>query len=99
MLLENGPYPEDTRVRQEAQSLVKTGYRVSVIAPKAADQVWKEVINGVQVYRFPAPLDASGVLGYILEFGYAMVTIFLIAFWVSLRDNFDFITARKHYDI
>jgi glycosyltransferase involved in cell wall biosynthesis len=91
MLLENEPYPQDGRVRQEAQSLVNAGYRVSVIAPKAVDQSWKEVINGIQVYRFPAPPDASGVVGYLLEFGYAMAAIFLIAFWIYLKDNFDII--------
>ena len=33
MLLENGSYPSDSRVRREAMTLVAAGYKVTVISP------------------------------------------------------------------
>ena len=33
MLLENAPFPRDTRVRLEAEALIEAGYGVTVIAP------------------------------------------------------------------
>ena len=54
MLLENEPYPQDNRVRQEARTLAAAGYRVSVICPMEPGQPWREMLDGVRVYRFPA---------------------------------------------
>ena len=94
MLLENNPYPQDSRVRQEARSLAKAGYRVSVIAPRSTDQPWSETIDGVRVFRFPSPPDGNGSVGYLLEYGYAMTAIFALALWVFLRDGFDIVHAH-----
>jgi glycosyltransferase involved in cell wall biosynthesis len=52
MLVENS-YPDDTRVRNEANLLVSAGYRVSVVASRYQQQPTREVIDGVQVYRLP----------------------------------------------
>ena len=43
MLLENNPFPQDVRVRSEAQSLVAAGYRVTVVAPRGKAQPRREV--------------------------------------------------------
>jgi glycosyltransferase involved in cell wall biosynthesis len=52
MLVEN-LYPEDTRVRNEANLLTSAGYRVSVIALRGAGQSFFEFVDGVRVYRVP----------------------------------------------
>src|ERR671912_85620 len=52
MLLENC-FPADTRVRNEAATLVENGYRVTVIALRAAGERPREVVDGVTVYRIP----------------------------------------------
>src|SRR5687768_16825012 len=52
MLVENS-FPADTRVRNEAGTLVANGYRVSVISLRAPGQPWREVVDGVMVYRVP----------------------------------------------
>jgi glycosyltransferase involved in cell wall biosynthesis len=52
MLVENN-YPADTRVRNEACTLVANGYQVSVIALRAAGEASREVVEGVTVYRIP----------------------------------------------
>src|SRR2546422_11718959 len=64
MLLENNCYPQDYRVRQEARALTDAGYQVTVISPAQPGQPWRETIDGVRVYRYPAPRAASEFMGY-----------------------------------
>ena len=71
MLVENNSYPQDFRVRQEARALAEAGYQVTVISPARPGQRWRETIDGVRVYRYPAPWETSGVLGYVFEYGYS----------------------------
>lgn len=98
MLLENNPYPQDGRVRREATTLASAGYQVSVISPKRTGQPWREIINDIYVYRFPAPPDADGFLGYLWEYGYAMVATFVLSWLVFFREGFDVIHAHNPPD-
>ena len=47
----DGSYPNDIRVRKEAEALVENGKKVLVVCPKYTSQKTEEEINGVQVYR------------------------------------------------
>jgi glycosyltransferase involved in cell wall biosynthesis len=86
MLLENNPYPQDVRVRAEAESLTKAGHHVTVVAPRAGGQSLSEVVDGVAVIRFPL-IDGSGngVPGFVLEYVMAAVALHLAAFYKLLR--------------
>lgn len=98
MLLENSFYPTDSRVRQESQALARAGYQVTVISPAQRGQPARETIDGVVVYRFPAPPEANGVAAYLWEYGYSMVATFLISVWVLLHEGFDVIHAANPPD-
>lgn len=98
MLVENSPYPHDPRVRREARALVDAGFQVSVIAPALPGQHWRETIDGVRAYRYPAPPAANGFLGYLWEYGYSMVAIFVLSLVVYLREGFDVIHAANPPD-
>jgi len=52
MLVENR-FPADVRVRNEAFTLAKDGFQVSVIALRGATEMPREIVNGVTVYRMP----------------------------------------------
>src|SRR5206468_11454490 len=52
MLLENY-FPQDTRVKNEADLLTNAGYHVSVIALRRKDQPRREIVSGIEVYRVP----------------------------------------------
>jgi glycosyltransferase involved in cell wall biosynthesis len=99
MLLENNPYPTDPRVRAEARTLTEAGHRVTVVAPGAPGQPWREDLDGVMVYRYPAPPAAEGVWGYIWEYGYSMAAMFLLSVLVSIRQGFDVIHAHNPPDM
>jgi glycosyltransferase involved in cell wall biosynthesis len=98
MLLENYPYPQDGRVRHEAVALVEAAYQVTVICPAAKGQPHHEAIAGVQVYRFPSPPTATGIWGYVLEYGFAMAMMLILSVVVALREGFDIIHAHNPPD-
>jgi glycosyltransferase involved in cell wall biosynthesis len=52
MFVENA-YPNDPRVRNEAETLTDAGYSVTVVGLRKDGQPQSEVLRGVQVYRLP----------------------------------------------
>jgi glycosyltransferase involved in cell wall biosynthesis len=74
MALENNPYPQDVRVRNEAQELAAAGHRVTVLAPRRAGQPRVETIDGVRVARYWLP-ERPGVLGILVEYAIAVVQL------------------------
>jgi glycosyltransferase involved in cell wall biosynthesis len=69
MLLENNPYPQDVRVRSEAESLVRAGHHVTVVAPRGERQPRREQLRGVEVIRFGlVDGSARGVAGFVREY-------------------------------
>ena len=73
IVVENLPVPFDRRVWMEARTLKAAGADVSVICPtgKGFDKR-EEMIEGIHVYRHSLPVDASGALGYLMEYGAAL---------------------------
>jgi glycosyltransferase involved in cell wall biosynthesis len=98
MLLENNPYPQDSRVRKEANSLTEAGYSVTVICPRKAGQPRREVIDGVTVSRFPPPTGGAGFIGYLWEYGYSMLAMLVLSWGVLLRGGFDAVHAHNPPD-
>lgn len=99
MLLENNPYPQDGRVRREAMALVMAGYAVTVIAPGAKGQRLQERVDGVRVCRYRTPPESDGALGYVLEYGYALVAAVVLSVMVYVRWGFAIIHAHNPPDI
>src|SRR4051794_33882767 len=79
MLVENFPYPEDPRVRNEAESLANAGYEVTVLAPRAPGQPRSERIGAVGVRRYWLPRVSETVWGYLVEYAVAHTQLFLRA--------------------
>lgn len=69
IIVENLPVPFDTRVWQEATTLVTNGYTVSVICPKGKgyDKEY-EHLEGVHIYRHDLPKEGNGFVGYLKEY-------------------------------
>lgn len=100
MILENGGYPEDTRVYLEANALAKAGHQVSVVCRDG----WKhkkthETIQGVRVYRYPAPPDSGSLLAYLWEYGYSFFMAWLISTYLFMRHGFDVIHIHMPPDL
>jgi len=100
ILVENLPSPFDRRVWQEATALRDAGYLVSIICPTGRGYEKKfEAIDGIYIYRYPLPFEASGAAGYALEYGIALVWTFALAWRVLLTRGFDVIHACNPPDL
>jgi glycosyltransferase involved in cell wall biosynthesis len=89
IIVENLPVPFDTRVWKEAASLRANGYEVTVLCPRGKGySQGHEVIEGVHIFRHPAPKEGNGPLGYLYEYGCALLWEFLYAWWIYLRRGF-----------
>jgi glycosyltransferase involved in cell wall biosynthesis len=77
MLLENNPYPQDVRVRSEAESLAAAGHHVTVVAPRASGQPRRGRVGDVRVRRFRLPETPANPLGFVLEYAIANVNLYL----------------------
>jgi len=85
MLLENNSFPEDSRVRNEATSLIAAGHLVTVVAPRGYGQSRREVIGGVEVRRFRLRPGEGGAAALIGEFLVASWSLNLAALRALLR--------------
>ena len=101
IVVENLPVPLDRRVWLEATTLVRAGYTVSVISPmgRGWDTVF-EVIEGVNIYRHPAPPEAhSGAMAYAREYGSALRHWFRLAHQIWQKHPFDVIQGCNPPDL
>jgi glycosyltransferase involved in cell wall biosynthesis len=98
MLVENQSYPQDVRVRREASALTAAGYIVSVICPSKPGLAFREVINGVRVFRYPPPSAANSFLAYLWEYAYSMMASFLLSMIVFFGEGFDVVHAHNPPD-
>jgi glycosyltransferase involved in cell wall biosynthesis len=95
MIVQNLPVPFDRRVWQEATSLREAGYNVAVICPKK--KMYKksrEIISGVEIYRYPLIFEASrSTVGYLFEFAYCWLATLLLSLRAYLNRPFQVIHA------
>jgi glycosyltransferase involved in cell wall biosynthesis len=93
IIIENLPVPIDRRVWQEARTLRDAGYRVSIICPKGSGfQKSRETLEGIEIYRHWL-WEASGPLGYLLEYSWALTAQFLLSLRVYARTRFRVLQA------
>lgn len=92
IVVENLPSPFDRRVWMEATTLVKVGFKVSIICPKGKGyEKSYEVIDDIHIYRHPMPPDISSVKGYLTEYASALSWEFRLANQVWQERGFDII--------
>ncbi|WP_347337207.1 glycosyltransferase family 4 protein [Bradyrhizobium centrolobii] len=91
--------PFDRRVWNEATTLTKAGYEVSVICPVGhGASARREVIDGIHIYRHPI-VEARSVYFYFVEYGVALFWEFLLAWRVLFERGFDAIHACNPPDL
>lgn len=100
ILVENLPSPFDRRVWQEATTLHRAGYEVSIICPTGHGYEKRyELLDGIHIHRYRLPVEASGAIGYALEYSAALFHTFLLTWRVFLTRGFDVIHACNPPDL
>jgi glycosyltransferase involved in cell wall biosynthesis len=100
ILVENLPSPFDRRVWQEASALRDAGHLVSIVCPtgRGCERKFEE-IDGIHIYRYKLPVEASGAVGYAVEYVAALAWTFVLAWRVLLTRGFDAIHACNPPDL
>ncbi len=92
VIVENLPVPLDRRVWQESNALKDQGYDVTVICPKMRGYTMgEEELEGIKIYRHWISDEASGLLGFLMEYGSALVGEMRCAVRAWRRRRFDII--------
>ncbi|MGV3512583.1 MAG: glycosyltransferase family 4 protein [Novosphingobium sp.] len=100
IVVENLPLPFDRRVWQEARTLKAAGAMVSVICPTGKGYEKRfEVIDGIEIHRHPLPIEASGALGFLLEYGAALFYETLLTWKIFFKRGIDVIQGCNPPDL
>lgn len=98
-LSENLTLPFDRRVWMELNALRDGGFEVSAICPTGDG--WEqpyEVIDGIHIWRYPAPPPARGFVSYVWEFLYCWLQTARLSVVALARRGFDVIHAANPPD-
>lgn len=99
-IVENLPVPFDRRVWQEAMTLREAGADVSIICPRMKGYTAAfEQLDGIDIYRHPLPLEASGALGYIAEYGASIFWWYRYALKIYRKKKFHVIHGCNPPDL
>ena len=94
IVVENLTMPLDRRVWQEATTLRDAGHTVSIICPIGGKYTAPyELLDGIHVFRHPLPVEASGALGYLVEYASALFWEAWLSLNVLHKVGFDLIQA------
>jgi glycosyltransferase involved in cell wall biosynthesis len=98
-LSENLTLPFDRRVWMELNALRGAGWEVSAICPMGeGGSASFEVLNGIHIWRYPAPPPTSGFLSYVWEFLYCWLQTLRLTLTVLARRGFDVIHSANPPD-
>ncbi|APE27344.1 glycosyltransferase family 4 protein [Aurantiacibacter gangjinensis] len=100
IIVENLPLPFDRRVWQEARTLKAAGATVSIICPTGKGYEKRyEVIDAIHIHRHPLPIEAEGALGFLLEYGAALVWETVLAWRIYFKRGLDIIQGCNPPDL
>lgn len=100
-LVEDLPVPFNRRVWQEARTLRRAGFDVVVICPQGDrhDRTPFDVVEGIEIHRYPLTLANGGVLGYAREYGLALSRLHRRIKSLSRERSFDVVHACNPPDL
>lgn len=99
ILIEDGSFTFDNRVKRQVGALCNDGWNMSVICPKyKEDPFFKQINEKLCVYFYPKP-NALGTLGHILEHFISLFFMTILTLWVYLVHRFSIIQGCNPMDI
>jgi glycosyltransferase involved in cell wall biosynthesis len=94
LLIRQGSFPLDARVRREVECLLDAGHEVDVISLRREGQPGRETWRGANAYRPPLRHRREGALLYVFEHLAFMVMAGLLATFLHLRRRYDVVQAN-----
>jgi len=91
-------FPEDERLRREADALIKSGYEVSVLCLKYANEPKEEIVYGVKVFRLSMSSVRASKIKYIILYLSFFVRSFFKINSLYFKNKFDIIHIHNMPD-
>jgi glycosyltransferase involved in cell wall biosynthesis len=88
-------------VWNEASSLRRAGYRVSVICPRGryTDTAPFEARDGIAIHRFSMPFEGNSRWNYLFEYAWALLACFVLSLEVWRTRGFDVVHVGNPPDL
>jgi glycosyltransferase involved in cell wall biosynthesis len=99
VLIEDGSFLFDNRVKREVKTLEKAGFAVSVICPRYPGEKFADDVGSTHVYRYPKFAIGGPVLGHICEYSCSLFFGGFLALWVAVRRGFGVIQLCNPPDV
>ena len=100
MLVENEPVPRDVRVWLEALALTEAGAGVTVVCPLAEPgSAAYEILDGIEIHRYPARFAEGGAASYALEYGSAFWHMRRLSLRLARTRRFDVVHVANPPDL
>ena len=94
LLVRQGYFPLDARVRREVECLLDAGHEVDVISLRREGERGRETWKGVNVYRPPLRHRRASALAYVLEHLVFMAITTVLAAFLHLRRGYEVIQTN-----
>lgn len=91
-------FPNDPRVRREADALIRVGYSVDVICVRDADNVKEESVYGVNVFRLNISKSRESKKKYIIEYFKFFFSAFFKLNGLFIKNRYDAIHIHNMPD-
>ena len=98
LVIENVPFARDHRARKQADALSRAGRRVTVLTQRDPENA-RFASAGVHLFEYRAPREASGVVGYLLEYAWSLAAWLVLAARQYARDPFGAIQIGQPPDV
>jgi glycosyltransferase involved in cell wall biosynthesis len=92
-------YPDDPRVRREAEALVRAGWLVDVLCLRKEGQPATETVNGVGVVRLPVARRRGSPLRYLWEYGLFGLLALLRLAWMQTGRRYRVVHIHNMPDV
>ncbi len=99
LILRQGFYPADPRVRREAGALVQRGHRVDILCLRASGETARETLAGVRVHRLPMGRRRGGAPRYIFSYGLFFALACPVLTALQLRHRYHLVQVNTMPDL
>jgi len=99
IIVQNLPVPFDRRVWLECQALVGAGYDVSVVCPKGPGDPTRQLLDGVELYKYRPYPPTQSKAGFVAEYLYSLATTTWLTLRACRRGRFDVMQTCNPPDI
>ncbi len=99
IVVENEPISKSQRVSKQVDTLLETGYRVTVITRKHPGNQRYQQERRLRLLEYPPPPEAQRPLDYLAEYGYSFLAAAFLSLWAVLFQQVDVVQFTQPPDI